>query len=213
MKVIGLTGGFASGKSLAASILRSLGATVLSADELAHQIEAPGTDAFQEIVQAFGPGMVRADGTLDRKRLAELIFRDPTARARLNAITHPRIRQALGAKIDRLRATKDQGPAVVEIPLLLDTAARDLFPLDGVIVVSVDAETQIARLMARDRLTREAALQRLQAQRPLAEKVSEADWVIENSGTEEQTRRQVETLWERLRSRPEGDRWTGSTTR
>ncbi len=205
MKVIGLTGGIASGKSLVTSMFRSLGAIVLSADEIARRVEAPGTEAFQEIVHTFGPGMVRADGSLDRKRLADLIFRDPSARARLNAITHPHIRQALNAEIDRLRAAGIKGVVVVEIPLLLDTAPRDLFPLDGVIVVAVDAETQIARLMARDGLTREDVLQRLQAQRPLAEKVAEADWVIDNSGPAVQTRQQVEDFWARLHNRPQGD--------
>ncbi len=201
MKVIGLTGGIASGKSLVASVFRSLGAIVLSADEIARRVEAPGTEAFQEIVHTFGSAMVRADGSLDRKRLAELIFRDPSARARLNAITHPHIRQALNAEIDRLCTAGIKGVVVVEIPLLLDTAPRDLFPLDGVIVVAVDAETQIARLMARDGLTQEDVLQRLQAQRPLAEKVAEADWVIDNTGPAVQTRRQVEDLWERLHKR------------
>ncbi len=205
MRVIGLTGGIASGKSLVASLFRSLGAIVLSADEIARRVEAPGSEAFQEIVRTFGPGMVRADGSLDRKRLADLIFRDASARARLNAITHPRIRQALSAEIDRLRAAGIKGVVVVEIPLLLDTAPRNLFPLDGVIVVAVDVETQLARMMARDGLTRDDALQRLQAQRPLAEKVAEADWVVDNSGPAAQTRRQVEDLWTRLHKRAEGD--------
>lgn len=201
MKVVALTGGIASGKSLVTSMFKSLGATVLSADEIARQVEAPGTEAFQEIVEAFGHHVVRADGSLDRKRLADLIFQDATARARLNAITHPHIRQSLKAEIDRLRAGPDGRVVIVDIPLLLDTAPRDLLPIDGVIVVSVDSDTQITRLMARDGLDWKAALRRLQAQRPLAEKVAEADWVIDNSGTEAQTRPQVEALWERLRKR------------
>ncbi len=205
MKVIGLTGGIASGKSLVASMFRSFGAIVLSADEIARRVEAPGTEAFKEIVHTFGASIVRADGSLDRKRLGDLIFRDASARARLNAITHPHIRQALLAEIDRLRAAGIKGVVIVEIPLLLDTAPRDLFPLDGIIVASVDPETQMARLMGRDGLTREAALQRLQAQRPLADKVAEADWVIDNSGPATQTRRQAEDLWADLHKRPQGD--------
>ncbi len=205
MKVIGLTGGIASGKSLVTALFRKLGASVISADEISRQVEQPGTEVFRDLVEAFGTTVLRPDGTLDRKRLGELIFRDATARARLNAITHPRIRQQIQAEIKRFRAATHQ-LVIVDIPLLLDTAPRDAFDLDGVIVVVVDPETQIARLMAREGLTREAALRRLQAQRPLAEKAAEADWIIDNSTAVERTRRQVEALWQRLRSGSEGTR-------
>ncbi len=204
MKVIGLTGGIASGKSLVASMFHSLGAIVLSADEIGRRVEAPGTEVFKDIVHTFGANMVRADGSLDRKRLGDLIFRDANARARLNAITHSHIRLALSAEIDRLRAAGIKGVVIVEIPLLLDTAPRDAFPLDGVIVVAVDSETQIARLMARDGLTRGDALPRLKAQRPLAEKVAEADWVVDNSGPAVRTRHHVEDLWAHLHATPRG---------
>ncbi len=202
MRVIGLTGGIASGKSLVASMFRSLGATVLSADEAAREVVTPGREALQEIVQAFGHEMIRPDGTLDRKRLGDLIFRDASARARLNAIMHPRIHRILQAQVDRLRTTTAPAVVIVEIPLLLDTASRDYLSLDGVIVVSVDKETQIARLRSRQGLGREAAEKRLQAQRPLAEKVAEADWVIDNSGSPERTRTQVESLWNQLQKSP-----------
>ncbi len=202
MRLIGLTGGIASGKSLVAVMLRSLGVTVLSADEVARDVVAPGSEAFQEIVQTFGPEMVRPDGTLDRKRLGDLIFRDASARARLNAIMHPRIHRILKAQVDRLRATTAPAVVIVEIPLLLDTASRDYLSFDGVIVVSVDKETQVARLRSREGLSKEAAEKRLQAQRPLAEKVAEADWVIDNSGSPERTRTQVESLWNQLQKSP-----------
>jgi dephospho-CoA kinase len=198
MRLVGLTGGIASGKSLVSSMFRSLGATVLSADDAAREVVVPGSEAFQEIVQAFGPEMARPDGTLDRKRLGDLIFRDASARARLNAITHPRIHRILKTQVDRLRGTSSPAVVIVEIPLLLDTASRSYLSLDGVIVVSVDKQTQIARLMSRERLSREAAEARLNAQRPLAEKVAEADWIIDNSGSIEQTRQQVEALWNGL---------------
>ncbi len=202
MRVIGLTGGIASGKSLVASMFRSLGATVLSADEAAREVVTPGSEALQEIVQAFGHEMIRPDGTLDRKRLGDLIFRDGSARARLNAIMHPRIHRILQAQVDRLRTTTAPAVVIVEIPLLLDTASRDYLSLDGGIVVSVDKETQIARLRSRQGLGREAAEKRLQSQRPLAEKVAEADWVIDNSRSVEQTRGQVEALWNQLQKSP-----------
>jgi len=183
-------------------MFRSLGATVLSADEVARDVVTPGSEALEGIVQAFGPEMIRPDGTLDRKRLGDLIFRDASARARLNAIMHPRIHRILQALVDRLRTTTAPAVIIVDIPLLLDTASRDYLSLDGVIVVSVDKETQIARLRSRQGLGREAAEKRLQAQRPLAEKVAEADWVIDNSGSPAQTRGQVETLWNQLQKSP-----------
>ncbi len=202
MRVIGLTGGIASGKSLVASMFRSLGATVLSADEVARDVVTPGSEALKGIVQAFGPEMIRPDGTLDRQRLGDLIFRDASARARLNAIMHPHIHRILKAEVDRLRATTAPRIVIVEIPLLLDTAPRDYLSPDGVIVVSVAKETQVARLRSREGLSKEAAEKRLQAQRPLAEKVAEADWVIDNSGSVEQTRGQVESLWNQLQKSP-----------
>ena len=200
MKVIGLTGGIASGKSLVADMLRELGAAVIDADHVAREIVRPGTPAYQEIVEAFGLTILRPDGTLDRQRLGDIVFRDPAARQRLNVITHRHIREQIQEEIKRLRASSaSDGIGIIDIPLLLDTAPRDAYDLDGIIVVFVPPETQVARLVARDGLTREQALQRLQAQRPLAEKVAEADWVIDNPGSIEQTRRQVEALWAALR--------------
>ncbi len=204
MKLIGLTGGIASGKSLVAAMFSRLGATVISSDDIARRVEQPGTPVFREIVQAFGPSILQSDGTLDRKQLGELIFRDAAARVRLNAITHPRIREQLRTEIERLRALHGTKIVIVDIPLLLDTAPRDVLPFMGVIVIVVDPETQISRLMSRDGLTREAAIRRLRAQRPLAEKAAEADWVIDNSTGLEETRRQVHALWERLSGDPSG---------
>ncbi len=203
VKIIGLTGGIASGKSLVAGILRELGACVIDADAVAREIVAPGTDAYREIAQAFGPSVLRADGTLDRKALATRIFRDPQARARLNTITHPRIRRRIAEEIAAMRAARPEAIIIVDIPLLLDAAPRDAYPLDGIVVVAVDEATQLARLTARDGITDNAARQRMHSQRALREKIPLADWVIDNSGLREATRRQVEALWRT---------WTGSVT-
>lgn len=198
-RVIGLTGGLASGKSAVAAILRDLGAHVISADAIAREIVEPGSPALGEIVEAFGPEIVGPDGRLDRARLAARIFADPEARARLNTITHPRIRERIRAEIARLhRDLPPGGVIVLDIPLLLDTAPRDAFLQEGVLVVAVDEATQLARLRRRDRLNAAEARRRLGAQRPLREKVAEADWLIDNSGTPEETRRQVEAFWRRL---------------
>ncbi|MDR7522348.1 MAG: dephospho-CoA kinase [Armatimonadota bacterium] len=197
MKVIGLTGGIASGKSLVAGMLRDLGAWVIDADEVAREVTAPGSEALREIAEAFGPAVLGPDGALDRKALADRIFSDPQARQRINAITHPRIRRRIVEEIAAVRARQPQAIVVVDVPLLLDTAPADAYPFDGVVVVYADEAAQLARLAARDGLTGEAARRRLAAQRPLREKVPLATWVIDNSGPPEATRRQVEALWRR----------------
>ena len=198
-RVIGLTGGLASGKSAVAAILRDLGAHVVSADAIAREIVEPGSPALGEIVEAFGGEILTPDGRLDRARLAARIFADPEARVRLNAITHPRIRERLRAEVTRLQRTLPPDSVIVlDIPLLLDTAPRDALPLEGVVVVAVDEATQVQRLRRRDGLSAAEARRRLRAQRPLREKVAEADWLIDNSGTPEETHRQAEALWRRL---------------
>jgi dephospho-CoA kinase len=195
VKVIGLTGGIASGKSLVAGLLGDLGAHVIDADAIAREVVAPGSPALRAIAAAFGPAVVRADGTLDRKALAERIFEDPAARRTLNSITHAEIRRRIKDAIGRVRAARPDAIVVVDIPLLLDTAPPGAYALDGVVVVWVAEDEQLARLMARDGLDEAAARRRLASQRPLREKVVQADWVIDNSGTREETRRQVEALW------------------
>ncbi|MDQ7827692.1 MAG: dephospho-CoA kinase [Armatimonadota bacterium] len=198
-RVIGLTGGVASGKSTVAAMLRALGAVVLDADAIVRELQQPGTPVFQAIVEAFGPGVVRADGTLDRAALGRRVFADPEARRRLNAIVHPAVRERLHQEVERLqRRLPADAVIVLDLPLLLDTAPRQAYPLEGVIVVVADEGTQVARLRARDGLDEAAARQRLAAQRPVREKAAEADWVIDNSGSLEETRRQVEALWRRL---------------
>ncbi len=199
-RVIGLTGGLASGKSTVAAILRQLGAVVISADALAREVLEPGMEAYREVVAAFGPEVLQPDGRIDRARLASWIYADPAARRRLNDITHPRIRALLRREVARLqRWLPADAVIVLDIPLLLDTAPREAFPLEGVVVVVVDEATQVSRLCRREGIEEEEARRRLAAQRPLWEKAAEADWVVDNSGTPEETRRQVESLWRQLR--------------
>ncbi len=201
-RVIGLTGGLASGKSSVAALLRELGAVVISADAIAREVVEPGTEAYREIHEAFGPAAFTADGRIDRAGLAARIFAVPAARARLNEITHPHIRARMAEAVRRLQAElRADALIILDIPLLLDTAPRDAYPMEGVIVVAVDEATQVERLRQRDRISEAEARGRLRAQRPLAEKVAEADWVVDNSGPPEETRRQVESLWRRLQSR------------
>ena len=194
MKVYGLTGGIASGKSTVARQLRELGATVVDADELAREVVQPGEPAWQEIRDAW-PGVIGADGTLDRKALGELVFSDAAQRARLNAITHPRIAEASARQVEQA-GERGEALAFYEAALLVETGAAD--GLDGLVVVSVPREEQLRRVMRRDGLSEAAARARLAAQLPLETKVARATHVIDNGGSLERTREQVARLYRQL---------------
>jgi dephospho-CoA kinase len=198
MRVLGLTGGIGSGKSLVARIFQELGAEVIDADQLAREVVEPGEPALAEIVTDFGPDILLPDGRLDRTKLGSVIFADPAARRRLNAITHPRIR-------DRMRqavASRESRPGVLvlDIPLLYENGRTDM--MEKVIVVWVDPQTQLERLTKRDGLSPTAARQRIEAQLSLDAKRNRADHVINNSGTEQQTRRQVEAIYRLYATNP-----------
>lgn len=195
-RVIGLTGGIASGKSTVADMLRALGAHIIDADQLARRVVEPGTPALAELVARFGADILQPDGTLDRKRLGDIVFADPEARQALNRITHPRIAAASQEAIARLAAA-GVDPIVYEAALIVENQLYTW--MQGLIVVSVPPEVQLARLMARDGLTEDAARARLAAQLPLADKVAVADHVIDNSGSLDDTRARVRAVWDRLR--------------
>lgn len=177
MQLIGLTGGIATGKSTFAAALRSLGAPVVDADRLARAVVAPGTSALAAIVEAFGPGVLLPGGELDRKALGALVFADREARRRLEAITHPAIREAMLAETARLEAA-GHPLAFYEAPLLYEVGLDRLMAL--VVVVSAPPEVQLARLARRDGLARAEAEARLAAQLPVAEKAARADVLVEN---------------------------------
>jgi dephospho-CoA kinase len=195
MRVIGLTGGIASGKSTAARILAELGAPIVDADQLARDVVAPGQPALAEIVDAFGRDVLLPDGTLDRKRLGALVFADADQRRRLNAITHPRIAMATQARLAALREANTP-VAIYEAALLVENGAHR--GLDGLIVVSCDEATQLERLMARDGLGEAEARARIAAQAPLAEKLAAATWVVDTRGPIAETRQQIARVWEEI---------------
>ncbi len=203
MRVLGVTGGIASGVTLVAGVFRELGAVVIEADQVSREVVAPGTETHRKIVEVFGSEVVAPDGTLDRRRLGEIIFADPGARARLNAMTHPAIRRRIWERLDLVGRQDPAAIVIVDIPLLLDTAGPETFALDGVIVVQATPELQVSRAMKRDGLSREEAQRRMDAQRPAAMKAAEADWVIDNTSSVAHTRSQVEALWEQLTTPPE----------
>ena len=194
MRIIGLTGGIGSGKSTVGEMLRELGAAVVDADAGARAVVEPGQPALDEIREAFGAKMLRPDGGLDRDRMAALVFADDDARARLNAITHPRVRAWMA---ERVRAAADAGAEVVvlDVPLMYESGLQA--GVESVIVVWAPPETQVARAVERG-MGEEDARARVAAQIPIDEKRERADHVIENSGAIDDTRRQVERLWARL---------------
>jgi dephospho-CoA kinase len=196
---IGLTGGIASGKSTVSRVLEQLGAGIVDADRLARDVVAPGSDGLREVVATFGPGVLAPDGSLDRGKLGALVFADEAARARLQAITHPRIARLGAERIGALQTTAV--PYVIyDAPLLVEVGAHKSFA--ALIVVAADEPTQIARLSARDGLSDEQSGQRLAAQLPLARKIEVADYVIYNDGSfaelEQRTRQVHAQILERF---------------
>jgi dephospho-CoA kinase len=197
MKLIGLTGGVGSGKSTVAAILRDLGAVIVDADEAAHAVYEPGTPGFDAVVVEFGPEYVR-DGRIDRGRLGRLVFDDEEARARLNAIVHPLVREWMA---ERTRDAFEQGAEIVvqDVPLLYENGLEDLF--SSVVLVYTSPEVQLHRLVAERGLTEERARAMIAAQMPIDEKRRRAHHVIDNSGTRDETRRQVEEMWDQMSGR------------
>jgi dephospho-CoA kinase len=192
---IGLTGGIASGKSAVAEELRRRGAVIIDSDVLAREVVAPGSPGLAAVVARFGAGVVRPDGTLDRAALGRIVFADPVARADLEAIVHPAVR----ARAAELAAAAPPDALVVQmIPLLVETGQADAF--DAVVVVDADPETQVARVMARDGLDRDAALARLAAQASRAERLAAADHVVANDGSPADLIRAVDELWRVLQA-------------
>lgn len=193
---VGLTGGIASGKSTVAARMRELGLAILNADLLAHRLIEPGQPAYEEVVREFGRGVLSPDGSVDRKKLGEIVFRDPARRECLNRIVHPRVIEAREQQLKQMEAENPRGLAIVEAALLIEAGYYK--KLDRLVVCSCRPEQQMARLRARG-LTEEEARQRLAAQLPLEEKLRLADDVVDCSGTLAETQQQTDALVERLR--------------
>jgi dephospho-CoA kinase len=189
--LFGLTGGMASGKSTVAARLRAHRVPVIDADELAREVVAPGTEGLAAIVKTFGAGVLEPTGALDRKALARVAFSDEVARRRLNAITHPRIAQRTAERADEL-GRAGEPLACYEAALLVENGVADMFrPL---IVVSCPEAVQIERIQSRDESSRADALARIAAQKPLAEKVAAADFVIDTDGPPQRSRERTDEV-------------------
>jgi dephospho-CoA kinase len=192
MRLIGLTGGIATGKSEVARMLAARGATIIDADELAREVVRPGQPALAQIVERFGAQMLNDDGTLDRTGLAKVVFAEPQARADLERITHGRIGELIQQRIAAAFA-HDAHLVVVDIPLLFESRRADMF--EGTLLVYAPRDVQLQRLMSRDGITREEAEQRLEAQLPIDEKRARASWVIDNGGDVADTEQQLTAWW------------------
>jgi len=197
MLVVGLTGGVCSGKSTVAAMFERLGAVVIDADRIAHELQAPGRPVFEAIVSAFGREVVGEDGRIDRRRLGAVVFGDPRARARLEDIVHPAIVEECERRI-RQAETSGATVCLLDAALLIESGRHARF--DMMILVEASEAVQLERLMARMGLTRDEAIQRIRSQMPLEEKRRYAGFVIENAGPLEETERQVKAVWEQLRT-------------
>ena len=183
--LVGLTGGIATGKSTVAEVFRRLGSVIIDADVLAREVVVPGEPAYDEIVATFGRGILRPDGLLDRQKLGAIVFAAPDAKKRLEAITHPRIRERFARTLAELEARDFAGLVIFDAPVMIESGNSTA--MDRLVVVVTDAATQAQRLTARDALGAAAAEQRMRSQMPVAEKAKLADYVIDNSGDRETT--------------------------
>ncbi len=198
MLKVGLTGGIASGKSTVSETFARLGAKVLDADEVAREVVLPGKPAWTKLRQAFAQEFFHSDGRVKRSKLRKLVFADSDKLSQLNTIVHPEVMKEINRRSEQLFTTVQDAVFLVDVPLLLEVGMAHRF--DKVVVVYVSESVQIKRLMQRDGISIEEARQALSAQMPLSKKVKQADYVIDNSGTLEETQAQVDKVWQELRA-------------
>jgi len=189
--VIGLTGGIGSGKSTVSGLLAERGAVVVDADAIVRHVQRPGTPVFAAMVERFGPGIVAADGALDRAAVADLVFSDSEALADLNAIVHPAVGQEIADRMAALAETDEI--VVLDVPLLVES--KNAYPVGGLLVVDVDPEIAVRRLVAHRGMREADVRARMGRQASRDERLARADRVIDNSGTPTDLRAQVDEAW------------------
>ena len=194
--VAGLTGNIASGKSTVAAFLRRSGALIIDADQIAHDVVAPGQPALEEIRRHFGDDMLTPEGSLNREKLGRMVFEDPDARRRLEAIVHPRVSAEIDRQMVRIAEHHPDAVVIMDIPLLFETGRTE--GLTDIIVVDTPEPIQLQRLIQRNGLSPAEAKARMASQMPLKEKVARATMVIDNSGTLAETERQTLAVYRRL---------------
>ncbi len=198
MDVIGLTGGIACGKSTIAGMLVQKGALLVDADQLSREAVKPGNQAWREIRQWLGEAIVEEDGSLDRKKIAALVFNDLTSLAKLNSIVHPRVLDLFYQRSGELKKDFPGRPLIWDIPLLFETGYDKR--VDYIVVVACREEVQIQRLRARDGLSREEAIRRIRSQLELRKKIAKADFIICNNAGRDLLREKVDLLWAKIRT-------------
>jgi len=190
---VGLTGGIATGKSTVGQMFVELGCRLIDSDRITHQLFEPGETVHAAVVREFGARIVASDGTIDRRILGDIVFRDAQARARLNGIVHPAVIQRQQEWLKQVEAEDPHGIAIVDAALMIEAGTYKNY--DKVIVVTCAPEIQRQRLRSRSTLTEEEIESRIRAQMPIVEKVKYADYVVDNSGTLEDTREQVRKVY------------------
>ncbi|MFN7924832.1 MAG: dephospho-CoA kinase [Bryobacteraceae bacterium] len=198
---VGLTGGYATGKSFVGSVLADLGCHVIKADELGHAVLAPDGEAYESVVKEFGGAILKEDRTIDRRRLGELVFGNPERLAKLNSLVHPPVFRRQEDWFAAVAKSDPTGIAVAEAAIMIETGSHVRY--QKLIVAVCDEKQQIERAMDRDHLTREQVMARLERQMPLAEKIRLADYVIDTSGTKQDTAARTEQVWQLLRKIPQ----------
>lgn len=201
MLLVGLTGGIASGKSLVSRVFRELGAHVIDADRIVHELLKPDEPAWKEVVDYFGDQILLPDRCINRRKLGSIVFRDEEKRIWLNSCIHPRVFNAYQAQVRRLRPVARREVVVFDAALLIETGYHR--KMDRVVVVYAGPDQQLARLRERDRFTEGEARERIRAQMPLSEKRLQADYVIENTGSREETESQARAVFVELRREAE----------
>ena len=196
MLKVGLTGSIAVGKSFVVSVLAESGCVVFDADKIAHSVMEPNTEAYLDLVKEFGEGILGAGGAIDRLKLGAIVFADAQRRQRLNEIVHPRVIEAQNRLLAEAEARQPDGIAIIDAALMIESGGYKRF--EKLIVVYCDRETQVARLMERNQITREDAERRISAQMSSEEKRRYADYEIDTSGSLAETRQRVLALYELL---------------
>jgi dephospho-CoA kinase len=197
MFIVGLTGGIASGKSLVARVFKDLGAHVIDADRIVHELLEPEQQACREVLDHFGKDFLLPTGGIDRRKLGELVFNDPEKRAWLNSCLHPKVFNAYTAQVRHLQSRQPDTIVILDAALLIETGYHR--KMDKIVVVYADLEQQIKRLSLRDKFTRKQALARITSQMPLAEKRVHADYVIDNTGSRKDAEAQTREVFKRLK--------------
>ena len=196
--VVGLTGGIVSGKSTVALMFKDLGAKIVDADKLGHSVILPHKPAWEKIVKIFGKDILQNDLTIDREKLGKIVFANQSLLKKLNDITHPEITKIIKKEIDSLKnkTYKQKKILIIDAALIYEAKIDRL--MDKIIVVYIDEDEQIKRLIKRNNLSKDEALQRIKSQMPMKEKVKMADYVIDNSNSLDKTKKQVEKIWKNL---------------